>query len=201
MDLFSNDVNLHRVAVIDNNGEVISIVSQIRVIEEVAKHLDSFGTLGQRKIHTYFTRTDLISVPDSMPIAEAFQVILQNGITGVAVTNSSGELCGNLSGSDLKRACKDPVEMMIAMNGIVSDLLNKNSDPSRPAAISVTDNDPISSVFEKMTKYKVHRVYVVDEHNHPRKVITASGLISFLGAEYRRRNSSVSQEFREEEEE
>jgi len=183
LDIFCQDVNIHRVPIVAQNGEVIGIVSQSRVIDLVRKNLSNFGDLGSTQVKTFFERKEVYQVTEDTPLVEAFQLILQKGVTGIALISNNGQLIGNLSGSDLKRACKTPLEMLISLNGTVGDLKKKNPHPTRPSVVSCTEDSTIADIFEKLTKYQVHRIYV-EEGGKPIGVLSVSDLVSFLSTEY-----------------
>jgi hypothetical protein len=53
MDMFSRDVNLHRVPIIHDNGTVIGLVSQSRVIEFLAQTVPKFPKIANRKLRDF----------------------------------------------------------------------------------------------------------------------------------------------------
>jgi len=186
LDMFGKGVNLQRVPVIADGGKVVGVVSQSRVIEEVSRHLNEFGTLGDTSVTKLYEPGPVFSVKENDPITNALQIILEYGVSGVAIIDQDGKLVGSISGSDLKAACPDAISMLVKMNGSVKELKESSSDPSRPRVISCTDDDTLAGVIDKMQKYRVHRVFVVDANNHPRGVISFSDLISFLSNEFLR---------------
>src|SRR4051812_25406859 len=53
MDMFSRDVNLHRIPIIHDNGTVIGLISQSRVIEFLARTVSRFPKVANRKLKDF----------------------------------------------------------------------------------------------------------------------------------------------------
>lgn len=79
MDIFSKDVNLHRIPIIDEYGDVIGIVSQNQMIKFLAEKLKEFPELAVRKLNTYVNQdiTTVIAIDTSEKVMNAYKVMLE----------------------------------------------------------------------------------------------------------------------------
>jgi predicted transcriptional regulator len=79
MDIFSKDVNLHRIPIIDDNGDVIGIVSQNQMIKFLAERLKEFPTLATRKLSNYISQdaSSVIAIDTSDQVMTAYKTMLE----------------------------------------------------------------------------------------------------------------------------
>ncbi len=79
MDMFGKQVNLHRVPIINDNGEVIGIVSQSRVAEFLYQNLAKFPTLANRQLKDWLKQPTAtictISITDKA--LDAFKMMIE----------------------------------------------------------------------------------------------------------------------------
>ena len=95
----------HRLALVDGGGELCHIVSQSDVIKFIYEHLDEFGSIGGCSAETLgFVRGEayVVKVAPETPAIDAMVLMEERDISAVAVVNSTGEIIGNFSISELR---------------------------------------------------------------------------------------------------
>jgi CBS-domain-containing membrane protein len=53
-------------------------------------------------------------------------------------------------------------------------------DPSHPRVVSVTPKDNLATVLNLLVRFRLHRVYIVDEHHKPVGVVTLTDILQEL---------------------
>jgi len=104
-------------------------------------------------------------------------------ITAVGVVDEHGKLVGNISHRDI-RMVKDEAQGLERLHNQVSAFLIKmQREFGSPQEVVVCKPDEtIFSVMEKLHKHNIHRIYVVDEHKRPLRIVTMTDLFHlFLG--------------------
>lgn len=140
---------------------------------------------------------DPVCVARSTRIRELARVFEENEISGAPVVDQKGELVGVVSRSDLIRRCSEGTDEVPP--AYLFELLSEKSGKERTEAselvpeplicvddfmtiepISVTVDEPVSSVARTMHERKIHRVIVVDGSNFPIGIITSLDLLKFF---------------------
>ena len=79
MDMFGNDVNLHRVGIVNDAGDVTGIVTQSQVIRFLAEKVVSFSGVADKPISSWYTPSGkVVSVQLTDSTLKAFQTLLSN---------------------------------------------------------------------------------------------------------------------------
>jgi predicted transcriptional regulator len=83
--------------------KILNVLTQSSVISFVSKHLDALGDLGKQTINTSgLGIKKVMSVSEDAPAIDAFKMMAEHRITGVAVTHEDGELFTIISAKDIK---------------------------------------------------------------------------------------------------
>lgn len=96
---------------------------------------------------------EVISIKESQPAVDAFNLMVKEAITGVAIVDDNGHLVGNLSVRDLKAMAPDG-GLFWRLYGSAKTFLEKlhseYAGSGRPATIqTVTVNDTLRAVITK----------------------------------------------------
>jgi len=195
--LMSKKTNIHRLPVLyddiqspsSNSGDyddVIVLLSQSAVLQYILNNIGKVPeNIRNSRVQDWFHpkttnfKSNVESVSVIEPTYKAFRKIAQKELTGVAIVNATGELCGCLSASDLKRSKEEsflndlylPVGKYISLKR--ADLFHK--------AITCTWDDSLQTVAEKLVQNKVHRVFVVEEQDEG-EAVKPVGVISLCDA-------------------
>lgn len=161
---------LHHAAIVQGE-EVVSVLSASDIIGFLAAHEKDWKGDAQVAAIVADQKEKPISVSKTAPAVEAFQLMQQNVMSGVAVTDADGSLFANFSASDIKHFPITPIGMNPDSLFMPLQLFLLSQSPVR-APVAVKKGDTIASVVSKMALFHVHRVWVVDEHNKPVAVVT-----------------------------
>eukprot|EP01089_Gocevia_fonbrunei_P020375 TRINITY_DN7584_c0_g1_i1.p1 TRINITY_DN7584_c0_g1~~TRINITY_DN7584_c0_g1_i1.p1 ORF type:complete len:353 (-),score=55.82 TRINITY_DN7584_c0_g1_i1:16-1074(-) len=190
IELFSSGV--HRVPVVDDNVHPIvsNIISQSDVVKFICDNIEALAdnkanatvkdlNLGTRNIITMSINAQAI---------HAFYLMYYNKVNAVGLTDvNSGELIANISASDIKGLTPRhfeyltlPVlEFMSKKDGlgITKAWDIKREGPLTFPPITCTLNSTFGTVVRKLAVFRLHRVWIVDEHNAAIGVITLTNVL------------------------
>jgi len=169
----------HRAVVLRQNGELVNVITQSRLIQCVNELWGIDPTItplgeqlvGEMKIGSQ----DVISITEDRPALEAFKLLRERGVCGIAVVRGH-QLVGNISVHDLNLV-KETGSYLRLLNAPVSEYLESIAKKGHHhhGLIKCTPLEKFKTVVDRMVSNKVHRCYVV-ENNETDKLI---GIISF----------------------
>jgi len=117
----------------------------------------------------------VITVNNKDSVINAFDVMVERDITGVAVVDEQGRLIDHISVRDLKLIGVDSgmfwrlqQSVRTFTHQLYKDLVRKRKHIRR--IVYVTPDAIIQDVITCFVKYAVHRVYVVDNHEQRRPI-------------------------------
>jgi CBS domain-containing protein len=186
--LFASTATLRvPVSASDNPTNLVSIITQSQLVKTLANTLPTMGPIAFQPIQSLqlirkfawslvnhsisnFAISLTLLCPSEMVLGvketqlalEAFILIAQNGVTGVAVFDLDGCVVGNISVSDL-RDLGSSMEMFFKVFMTARKFIdNKISGSDAPALAFVTPATSFGDMLTKITMMGVHRVYVVE---------------------------------------
>jgi CBS domain-containing protein len=135
---------------------------------------------------------ELLTVTPSTPISDAVKLLVDRHIGGLPVIDDAGKLVGVISESDLmwrEQGVEQPPYMLF-LGGIIyfQNPLTYDRDLHKalgqtvgevmtPHAISITADTTLPEAARIMHDKKLHRLPVVDEHQHPIGIITEGDIV------------------------
>ncbi|KYR02406.1 hypothetical protein DLAC_01245 [Tieghemostelium lacteum] len=175
---------ISKVAVLDHNNQLCNVICASRIVECVS-HLfgmDSELTkLGQRPVSALnIIKRDVISVKTSDKALRAFELIAQMGISGVAVVdaNDPTKIVGVISNNDLK-LIKSHAQYLTLLYLPVKEYIQalKKLVVTPKDLITCKETDPFREIVEKITGNHIHRIFVVDDNQNLRGIITLQSIL------------------------
>jgi len=156
--------NVHRLPVFDLQGSFVGVLSQSQVVNTITDNLPMFTMIANKAVADLrLGLKKVIAVKVSSPIREAFKVIADHRISGVAVVeDNSQSLVGNVSASDIKIVDTHNGGSFDKLNKPIKEVLGETMAKKKP--VSVTPSTSIGDVFKTMSKEKIHRLFVVKDH-------------------------------------
>jgi len=185
MDMFAPELNLHRVPVTDDQGNVVGIVSQSKVVEFLSNNLHKFpdkANQAVKDLHICPPKHEVLSINIKELALEAYKTMVDKRVSGLAVVRDDGTLVASISVSDLKGSLKQNIfsdlylPIGLYLDKCIPSFERRNS--KTPICCLLTDT--IKDVVAKLSKYHVHRLFVVDANNKPVDVFSLCDVISFL---------------------
>jgi len=182
--------HIHRVGIIDKNHDIVGLVSQSKIIQFFWRHREQLDTNIQAilsskvELWVHVHNQQLLTISQDAMVYDAFQIIWEQEVSGLAVVDNEGRLVANISASDIKRCrfypiigqmIKDlyqPISAFLRIPQPGEDLKKKHHVP-----YYVHRHDPMEKVFEMIVSLGVHRLFVVDSKMKPVAVISLSDLL------------------------
>ncbi|EFA85165.1 cystathionine-beta-synthase domain-containing protein [Heterostelium album PN500] len=187
VEIMARDPHAHHIAILDDmkNRHLVSILTQSQLIKFVYEHLSLLGAkkdLLIKNMRGLCSEADVVSVPMTMLTIDAFKVMEDHNVTGLAVLSESGQLVDTLSIRDLKGMATDG-SLFWKLYRPVSEFLEflkKDAKTLRPRhAIFCIKDETFESALTKIYTNQVHRIFVVDssESRKPISVISLGDLL------------------------
>jgi CBS domain-containing protein len=156
---------IHMVPVMNAEGDVAACVSQSSVIPFLKKHAERLSHLFSKTVQELKLGTSpVISISDKAPAIEAFKIMSQHRISGMAVVDEEGVLIGNISASDIKLFLDVPRSKIMQLP--VQEFVNRirrdtPSAKTRIPVVAVPNSATLGKVIAKFAATRLHRVFVV----------------------------------------
>ncbi|KAL6056049.1 hypothetical protein QOT17_016364 [Balamuthia mandrillaris] len=187
LDMFSKQVNLHRVPVVTGDGAVVGLISQWRVIQFLHEQvLPALPRLADKKVGDCIDKEcgnhKVFSINQNELVLEAWKSILENNILGLAVVDDHGVLVGSISVSDIKRSSSAD-SMWADVRLPIAEFLRKDFFSAPRNLVTCTKEDTLSTVFQRLVANHVHRIFVVDGTGKAQNVLSLCDVISALQQE------------------
>jgi len=181
IEVLAREPGCHRIPVIDQNRNLVNMITQTQIIDWLVRNMDKMGPLKDKPLSTIpSSHSTVVRVHQDEIALEAFKEMRYKNISGVAVVDDDGKLVGAISQTDLKLIQPDG-RMFWRLYQTVKNFLLKNRKegwerPSHPIVAEPTDT--IGSTLEKFHKFHVHRIFVVDDHKKPIGIVCLTDILS-----------------------
>jgi len=130
----------------------------------------------------------VLSVKEDSLAIDAFHLMSEKLVTGVAVVNDSGRIRGALSTGDIKLISYD-VRLFWRLGQTVKNFIIKlrkeyQEKHSRPRTIvTVSSSDTLDTVIGKLSAFKIHRIFIIDDKKIPIGEVSLGDLLLELVTE------------------
>jgi len=184
----------HRVLVTNEEGRVVNLITQSRIIDILSCVLDSVPecTRSVGELSNLIVKNP-VTIHESKPAYEAFQLMRDKKISGLGVVNDDGKLVGCISADDIKHLGYDIryFEMLktsvsqylesvrYAMRGQVGEEEAEDIIQREPV-IACKVNTTLGQVVKMVSFYDIHRIFVTDESNTPQGIIALRDILHSL---------------------
>jgi CBS domain-containing protein len=177
-------IGIHRAPVTEETKSIITnLISQSDVVNWLLRNQILLGDLPFRTLKELnLGITEVVKVTPDQPAGLAFELMHKLGVSAVAVIHpKTGSLIGNLSASDIRGlSTADAGSLALP----IMDFLMQRKAKLRPP-VTVTPSTPFEVVLSKLALYRIHRVWIVDEKEHPIGVVSLTNVARLLvGQEY-----------------
>jgi CBS domain-containing protein len=176
---------VHRIAITDDSGDIIGVVSQWTIINYLATvptDDKEWIPLVRAQVGSVNFTEKLVTLNGKESALRSFQKMHENKLSAIAVVDDSGKLTGNLSASDLKgfqlflEDFKDLLQPVSQFLGIVRKKQGRNEN----FVVAVPPNLPMKDLIYIFNEEIVHRAYIADENNKPIGVFSLTDLMKQL---------------------
>jgi len=168
---------IHRVPVMDERNRVINVVSQSDVIGLLGNSLIQFGTFGQKTVEELkLGNREVISMSVNAQAIQAFYLMHVNKVSAVAIVDEKGTLVANLSASDIRGLT--PKLFPALVKPCTNYLIGRYGHVKSPITCRLTSS--LQSVIMKLSLYRLHRLWIVDEKEKPIGLITLTDVMKMI---------------------
>jgi len=171
---------VYRVPIVDkhDSNKIINIITQSGVVQFLSKHINTLGPRAKQTIHELgIGLNNIVKVDHDKLAIEAFRLMQNKQISAVAVVDERGVLTNTLSISDIKYVGIEEGRKFRSLLLPVIDYIShvKQSEPLDskwdgstmfPAIHCYTDYT-LEKAIMKIASTKVHRLFVVNQDDHP----------------------------------
>jgi len=167
---------VHRVPVVDSKGDVINIISQTSLIAFFQKNHKELAHVTHKLISELNVGSKpVICVSQNTKAIEAFRLMDNKKISGVAVVDETGRFIGNTSASDLKLFISSPsLELLHQSILTFLNAIRQESIDIKSPTISCSSHDTLEIVIGKLASTKIHRIFVADDNSGYKPVAVVS---------------------------
>jgi len=166
----------HRILV--NYFDENHVVAQLDVISYFLLHHNNVvAMLHKPMLEAGMVPENIVgSMNENNTIMGAMRYIRDCNVSGIAITDNDGKLITNLSASDFLNV---PLDKFSIFGGSIKTFLQQTRT-SQMKPISCRINDTMETLFHRMDKFKVHRIYIVDNVMKPVGFVSLTDIMEFL---------------------
>jgi CBS domain-containing protein len=178
---------VHRVPVVNAQGNVINVISQSSIVKYLANRLQDaiIENPADPKIEDLPTvgTKSVLTVGKTASVISTFRLMDQKKRSGIAIVDETGRFVGTTTGKDLGLFLENP--SLAVLNLPIFEHLQmiraKQIDIKSPS-ISVFEHDKVSRAIGLIAATRVHRVFVVDNEKHyrPIRVLSITDILTYL---------------------
>jgi CBS-domain-containing membrane protein len=186
MELLARERGLHRVPVVDENRQLVNLITQSQLLRYLQSHMKELGPIKDKPIaEMRYSQNPVLCVNQDELAITAFEKMMTEEVTGLAVVDSNGKIHDNISMRDLK-AIQSDGRMFWRLNQTCHNFLLKirrefAKEDGRPnSVVTVTTKDKLETVINQCANHGIHRIYIVDEHKKPIGVISLKDILMEL---------------------
>jgi len=172
---------VQRIPILDKDGNIIDLLTQSSIIAYLAKHIEQLGPAVHKSLKELnFEKKPVISIDHSKCAIDAFKLMAENRVSGIAVLDTNKKLMANISARDLRSIQQDAQlfeRLYYSVGEFVSHVRQENYRAVHPS-ICCTFDDTFQKVIMRLAAARIHRIYVVDENRHPISVISLHDVLA-----------------------
>jgi len=174
----------HIVGVLSSDGKQLkSILSQGQIFQQIAKYWTDFKSDVSiptiRKLG--YVKFPVIQISYKTTAHEAFALMANHQLSGLAVVDEDGKLVHNTSATDIKLWLKASESLETTIEEfLVAVRKESHSSKVQFPVTSVDENAGLVKAINKLKATKYHRMWIVDEDHKPSGVFAITDLFAFL---------------------
>jgi CBS domain-containing protein len=181
IECLARDAELHRVPVIDQNRQLMNLITQSQVASFLFGNVEKIGPKTNKPLRLCASAIKpVLKVVESQPAIDAFSLMSKENVSGVAVVGENGVLKGALSVRDLKAVAPDATLFwrLYQPVGTFIGKLNSEFGDKRPKHPQYcTADDTIGIALTRLVENRIHRIFIVDDQIQPIGVFSIKDLL------------------------
>lgn len=177
-----NKNRIHRLLMIDNKtGDVLYVLSHKRILRFLFVYLNEFPeltffqkTLTELKIGTY---DDITSITDETSIKEAFQLLLEKGVSALPILDQEGKLLDVYAKYDVLNLVNEKLYTNLLLT--IGEVRNKKKDWEEKLQ-KCRSSIVLYEALEVIVRTESHRLLLVNEEDKLLGIVSLSDILLFL---------------------
>ncbi|EAL63883.1 hypothetical protein DDB_G0287037 [Dictyostelium discoideum AX4] len=179
---------INRVPVIENNvngegAQIVNLITQSAILSYLGKNIEQLGKWSLKSIKDLgFKEKKVISIDFNKRALEAFELMANNKVNGIAVNDEKGHIIANISARDLKELLNETrvfENLYLSVGEFISKVRQQDYKAVNPS-ISCHMNDSLANIITRMVAANIHRVYIIDEERKPIGVISIHDILNII---------------------
>lgn len=180
--------NAHRVAITNEQIDIVGLLTQSRVIRFFKEHKEIFRDRLSKTVGQVWGDKKVVhSVALNSFVIDALRKMREAKVSGLAIVDDHGALVGNISAGDLRNVdYNDLGGLREDLHSQIRSFKNLVSSPTTLSTLAhfdpviITLHSTLEDVIDLLLKNKIHRVFIVDEQKKPTHVVSIGDLIKAL---------------------
>jgi len=173
--------SVHKVLVLSDEGLPINIITQMDIVDWIAKHQEYLPTKLCDVLLGHVMVTSPVCVKLSDKVFDAFKICLKMNYHGIGVLDEQGNIAANLSVSLLKFLTPDNFHHLLRMS--VQGFLKATQGPLLKLPKTCHYNDTFCTGIKTLHNNHIHRLYITNQ-DKPVGVFSTSDALALLAKEY-----------------
>ncbi|GAM23117.1 hypothetical protein SAMD00019534_062920, partial [Acytostelium subglobosum LB1] len=178
LEIMARDCHAHHIPILDNmrSRHLVSMLTQSQLIRFIYENISLLGTKKDLMIKNMKGLPDtshVVTIQSTAMAIDAFKLMEEKNITGLAVVNESGNLIDTLSTKDLQGMATDGSLFWKLYRPVKQFLDYIKNDPKtvRPHhCVHVLRDETFETALTKIHTNQVHRIFVVDSNDSRRPI-------------------------------
>jgi len=174
----------HRVAIVNVLSDIQNLITQSDVVRLIAANTHLLGDAAKRTVQELGFLNNvfpnkLVALNANEVALNSFKIMNTMKVGAAPILNEQGQFIGTLSVSDLKSLAYGSFESLLTTT---ADFSRKHAGSNIPSPIVCAPNDSVSYVLGLISQSRVHRVWVLDQNQHPVGVISLTDICRTVAA-------------------
>jgi len=166
----------------EENGKVIGVITQSACVHFISKHLSIFDSVKSsiKELDIGQQGKNLQSVSEDSRAIDAFLLMSEHKISGVAVIDSNGKYIDCITAKDLRSILGSDKPSLVPFYSKTKDFIKLKDAKYSGDKSTITDASTLEDAITILVKQKYHRVFVLDTDGKPTGVVTLGDIIKIL---------------------
>jgi len=166
---------VHRVALSPEGGAISLVISQFDLIRFASENFDKIAVASTTIKEAKLAKEWVLTSRKNERTLSAFKKMNENSVSAIAIVDEEDKFVANFSASLITTLNPDSLSRIRLP---VADFVHSLHENNEDFACKATDT--IQSVIVRVLSHQLHRVWVLDDRNHPIGVVTLTDLCALL---------------------
>jgi len=179
---------IHRVAVADETGKLVDILTQSSLIKYLAQNPKLLGDIAEKTpldLNIGGNADSIVKVYDNETTIDAFRKLFDRSVSAIAIVDENGAIVSQLSSSDLREithTLKAPLNIRALLKPVKEyiEICRTTLGNSKSFLVWALPGTKIIDLVKLMDNSKVHRVWLIDNYTKLYGVFSMTDVMKLL---------------------